>query len=267
MLSVCLLIARIMAPWKKVWIAHGVAVTIGLWAVVSILVSALSCKLPHPWLITRPRHCINLVGVGAGHEYVQPLMSLTKWAMYTTIEIVKIALELANILTAVALIWSLQMPLRPRLMVLAAFAIRLLYVPSTIFLFTCRLKRKPHQRHPAISLTPPLQPHRPRQPRLELLTRRRRHHHPGRPAPQHHPRDHPVRETLPDSLPPQQRTHPRARTYTYVSSPSCTDGSRPQQDTLSRVPIAEAGKDTWQAGDLADSRASGSSCDSHHNRA
>jgi len=50
--------------------------------------------------------------------------------MYAAIEVVKTALEFANIVAAVVLLWSLQMPLRPKLTVVTAFALRLLYAPT-----------------------------------------------------------------------------------------------------------------------------------------
>lgn len=61
-LSVCFLIARLIKIQRKVWIAYGIAMATGLWAVCSIFCFAFSCRLPRPWIFARPRHCIGLVG-------------------------------------------------------------------------------------------------------------------------------------------------------------------------------------------------------------
>ena len=62
-LSVCFLIARILKTQRTVWMAYGIAIAIGVWAVAAMLANAFQCDLPHPWLThTIPRHCKHLVG-------------------------------------------------------------------------------------------------------------------------------------------------------------------------------------------------------------
>ncbi|KAK5115626.1 hypothetical protein LTR85_009797 [Meristemomyces frigidus] len=107
-MSVCFLIARIIALQKKVWVAYGIAIATGLWAVVSIFFFAFMCRLPRPWIFAKPAHCIH------------------RWALYASVDAVKAVLELANIAPAGMLCWTLQMPLRPKIQIVATFSIRLL---------------------------------------------------------------------------------------------------------------------------------------------
>lgn len=53
---------------------------------------------------------------------------MPQWALYAAVDAVKVALELANIIAAGMLCWTLQMPLRARIQVVAIFALRLLQV-------------------------------------------------------------------------------------------------------------------------------------------
>lgn len=59
------------------------------------------------------------------------LTASLQWAMYASIDVVKCVLELANVVAAVITCWDLQMPLKPKLQITAAFSVRLLSVDKT----------------------------------------------------------------------------------------------------------------------------------------
>ncbi|KAF2771481.1 hypothetical protein EJ03DRAFT_349494 [Teratosphaeria nubilosa] len=113
-LSISYLIARVVSKvrHKKV-LAYLIIGATACWGLAGVITWAFQCRLPHPWNIDRPRHCISLVGAWIG------------------LSVGHAALELANVVLAIAVVWKLQMPVKDKSMIVVAFATRLLILPPT----------------------------------------------------------------------------------------------------------------------------------------
>lgn len=126
MLSVCFLIVRITKRTSQVWLAYAIAVVTSVWAVIALFLIAFMCHLPRPWVTTPLSRCGDIVSFGLFRLRCST-DTVLQYHTWMGIAIVNAVLDLANIIAAIVFLWSVRMPWRTKALVLALFAMRLLY--------------------------------------------------------------------------------------------------------------------------------------------
>ncbi|KAF2400461.1 hypothetical protein EJ06DRAFT_431544 [Trichodelitschia bisporula] len=110
-ISTCELVARLTRKREHLIASRAVAGIIAVWGVGSMFAIGLRC-LPHPWdLLDR---CSSFTSHWSG------------------VLIVGCVLELALVLLPAYLVWSLQMPVKSKMIVIGAFSSRVLILPMAI---------------------------------------------------------------------------------------------------------------------------------------
>ncbi|KAG8423424.1 hypothetical protein J3458_000324 [Metarhizium acridum] len=119
-----LLIARLGQDRRHLLTTYGVTLLAILWAVVSLFLMAFQCRLPEPWNVHIASQCPTL---------------FTRWVVVETLSTL---FEFAISALAVALVWSLSMKLKTKVMVVCAFSAQLLVmIPIAFRLHFVRVSR------------------------------------------------------------------------------------------------------------------------------
>lgn len=113
-LSITFLLVRVTRLTSQARPAYLVAGATGLWCLIATTIILFQCRLPQPWR-TRPHiRCIDIYAA---------------WVFITTS---RALIESANVAIAARLLWRLRMPIRPKITIIAMFALRLLVLPPVI---------------------------------------------------------------------------------------------------------------------------------------
>lgn len=113
-LSITFLLIRVTHLTSQARPAYLVAAATALWSLTATTIILFQCALPQPWK-TRPHsRCIDI------------------YAAWLFITAFRALLETANVLLAAVLLWKLRMPVRPKITIIAMFALRLLVVPPAL---------------------------------------------------------------------------------------------------------------------------------------
>ena len=105
--------------------AYSIAITVAVFATTSMLLTSFQCRLPKPWDVERPRHCLNLVGEACG-EVTLNVTDQQQCALHVSSEVVKSVLEAANVAAAILLVYDLQVKTKIKLQAVMLFALRLM---------------------------------------------------------------------------------------------------------------------------------------------
>lgn len=113
-LSVTFLLIRVTRLTAQARPAYLAAFSTGLWCLISTTILLFQCRLPAPWR-TRPHsRCIDI------------------YYAWLFITVTRSVIELSNVLIAAWLTWKIRMPVRPKVIIIGMFALRLLVVPPSI---------------------------------------------------------------------------------------------------------------------------------------
>ena len=108
MISVALLMCRITTNRKVIRCGHGVVAVTTVWALTSVGVYAFKCDLPKPWVFQPLDPCHNI------------------WHIWLGNGIVNVLIELCLLKVGIFLVWGVNMPVKAKVKVFIAFALRLL---------------------------------------------------------------------------------------------------------------------------------------------
>ena len=156
--SITLLIVSI-RPYRPVRLAcYGFLGVVGAWTVAGVVALAFQCDLPKPWVLG-PQTCID------------------QYALQLGLGVVNIITDLAIIVLAFSMMWTVQVSTSRKSTVVALFGLRVTYIPLHRPFFSAyiqanrsqytALRYLRHRRLPHLLLLLPSRPH---------LARRRTHH-------------------------------------------------------------------------------------------
>ncbi|KJY01063.1 hypothetical protein TI39_contig304g00009 [Zymoseptoria brevis] len=112
-LSVTFFIMRITQTRHHLWILKTLIIVEGIWVLITVFILAFSCGADRPW-DSKQGGCVDL------------------WSVWLSHTVIYMFFEGLNFKTAMLIIWNLQMPLHPKVVVFISFALRLLVLPPAI---------------------------------------------------------------------------------------------------------------------------------------
>ena len=133
--SVLIFVMRLSPQRLYRLISISLIVAIALWSSFSVLALAFQCSVPKPWDYTGNR-CLDRVSLVNCER--RPQLTHEQAALWTSIETINAALDLAIVLLPTVILATIQPPLWKRLVAISMFACRILVIaiiiPEIIFI-------------------------------------------------------------------------------------------------------------------------------------
>jgi hypothetical protein len=135
--SMFLLVARLTRFKSQVMASHILTGLIILWGIAAVFAAAFQCGLPAPWDSRALSKCSSLVR--HPHVFVRQVLTGPQFARWAAIEALSMFIEALICALAIWLVWSLQMAMSLKAIVVGAFMMRLLVIiPCTFRLVLLR---------------------------------------------------------------------------------------------------------------------------------